>query len=67
MTKPVLKSAVAARSRTTRALPPSRRAVADRALAREAILARETLAARPEKEPRPEAPHWPLLGSMLVH
>lgn len=48
-------------------LAPFRRSADDRALARSALLARRVLAAGPEKEPVPEVPHWPLLGSMLVH
>jgi len=67
MTKPIRKSAAPAQSRMTRSQPPAPRPRTDAALAREALLARAMLAAAPERDSLPERPHWPLLGSMLVH
>lgn len=65
MTRQTRKAAVPPRPRTPS--PPSHRSEAERALARAAILAREVLAAEPEREPVREVPHWPLVGSMLIH
>ncbi|MCW5718591.1 MAG: hypothetical protein KIS68_12250 [Bauldia sp.] len=66
MTRPIRKTAASARPRTTPP-PHPRRSTTDRALARAALLARENLAADPARDPVPELPHWPILGSMLVH